>query len=577
MRSVKITVIHVGVIALVGTVIYGDSLRVPFVFDDEQNIRKNRFVRLEQFDLQGLYDASFKSTASNRPVANITFALNHLFGRYNVAGYHVVNVAVHLVNGVLVYLFARITFGLCFAELAGSRGRRGFMSLASALFFVAHPLQTQSVTYIVQRMNSMATLFTLVALLLYLRGRLRPAGRYAVWLGACVCWIVALGCKQIAAPLPLAILLYEFCFLRTAAARLSRRQLGALLGLVAVGGVIVCVLFGDDALRALREQYAYRDFTLGQRVLTQFRVVGFYASLLVFPYPARLNLTHDLATSQSLIEPATTLLWIAGMGVLGGMAALMARRHRLMVFCLLWVAIHLIIESSIFPLEMIFEHRMYLPLVGPALAVSGFLYVTLGATSWRAVGVTSVVVLALGIGTVIRNGVWLEPKTLWLDASAKSPGNSRAQNNLGNTFKNEGNVEEAMVRFHEALRLDPRNARAMNNMGNALRDLDRDEEAIERYRDAIAVGPDRAEVQFNLGNALRDRQRIDESIDALRRAVELKPDFVSAHYNLGLSLAQTEDVDGAIHHFQIVMKLDPDFADVEHNLEAVLQMKQRQE
>ena len=191
------TAIHIGTIVLAGCAIYANSLHVPFVFDDETHIVKNRFVRLERVELRGLVDAAFRSPASNRPLANISFALNHAVGRDEVSGYHIVNVAVHLINGVLVYLLAKITFGLCLAQTPTARGcdHIALMSLGSALIFVAHPLQTQSVTYVVQRMNSLAALFTLLALLLYVRGRLRPAGRHLVWAVALTSWILALGCK----------------------------------------------------------------------------------------------------------------------------------------------------------------------------------------------------------------------------------------------------------------------------------------------------------------------------------------------------------------------------------------------
>lgn len=156
---------------------YSNTLNSPFVFDDIPNIKENTFIRLTDLDIQKLYDAGFRSVASNRPVANVSFALNYYYGGYDVKGYHIVNIAVHLINGILIYLLALNIFRQMSRMPCEEKERIRItsiplISLFAALIFVTHPIQTQSVTYMVQRMNSMAVMFYLLAMLLYIRGRL---------------------------------------------------------------------------------------------------------------------------------------------------------------------------------------------------------------------------------------------------------------------------------------------------------------------------------------------------------------------------------------------------------------------
>ena len=158
-------------ICLLGFTIYWNTLDSPFVFDDFHNIRENPYIRISNFDLKGLYKAGVKSPASGRPFANASFAVNYYFGKYDVRGYHLVNICIHIINGFLVYLFSQVTFRRTQARVPPNGARAlippapnpAFIaaSLFAALLFISHPIQVQSVTYIVQRMNSMAVMFFL--------------------------------------------------------------------------------------------------------------------------------------------------------------------------------------------------------------------------------------------------------------------------------------------------------------------------------------------------------------------------------------------------------------------------------
>jgi tetratricopeptide (TPR) repeat protein len=363
-------------------------------------------------------------------------------------------------------------------------------------------VQIQSVTYVVQRMNSMAAAFYLLALLLYLAGRERRIAwkRWLLWSAGFASWLLALGSKQIAATLPVIVLLVEWFFHRDLSSRWLRRNVQYPL--------IAAVLLGIVAYAYLRSSsfgYEARDFTMGERILTQFRVVTYYVSLLLFPAPSRLNLVHEFATSRTLIEPISTLASLLFLAGLVALAVVLARRQRLLSFCILWFFVNLAIESSFIGLEMAFEHRLYLPAFGFSLAASYLLFGLLSARRTAAVSIAVLVVAALAGAAHFRNQVWRDPLTLWADVVAKSPGRARAHSNFANALFERGDVEQAVEQFEMAWRLDPDHrqisdnfARAHNNIGTMRVKEGRFAEAIAHYREALRIEPGLRETSNSL-------------------------------------------------------------------------------
>ncbi|MCP4693868.1 MAG: hypothetical protein GY859_37885, partial [Desulfobacterales bacterium] len=199
----------------------------------------------------------------------------------------------------------------------------------TALIWLVHPIQTQSVSYIVQRMNSMAAMFYLLSILLYAKGRTAQTrggaapGRGVMhpgvfFAGAFCAWMLAMGSKEIAASLPFVVLLYEWFFFQDLDPRRLKRGLPLLVGALALLLFALVMYMGAHPFEKIASGYALREFTLDQRVLTEFRVVIFYISLLIFPHPSRLNLDHDFPLSYSLFDPASTALAIgAVLGLIG--------------------------------------------------------------------------------------------------------------------------------------------------------------------------------------------------------------------------------------------------------------------
>lgn len=425
--------------------IYSNTFQVPWHFDDEDAIVNNPNLHFEKLELENLKQSLFRPPGHRdqtgkiyRPVSNVTFALNWFFGRDAVSGYHFVNIAIHCTAAVVLYLTIVLLF-----QTPNGKGRDPdqvvFVSLLSATLWAVNPIQTQAVTYIVQRMTSLSALFYLLGIYFFLRARMASSRkkRWVFW-GAClISGILALGAKEHTVTLPLSLLLFEAAFFRGERSDSQRvrwmRIIGAcaLMLLIAVG-----VLLSRDLVTGVLGGYEQRTFTLLERLLTECRVLVLYFSLIFFPAPTRLSIEHDVFPSVSLLQPWTTLPSILLLAVLVGAALFHLKRHPLIAAPVLFFFISHLVESTILPLELIFEHRNYLPsmflFLPIALGLNRLIlqYRQRNAMKFLLLAFCILLIVGLGSGTFIRNMTWKSQKSLWEDAMRKAPLSSRPPYNL---------------------------------------------------------------------------------------------------------------------------------------------------
>jgi len=366
--------IAIGLIAGVALLAYSNTFHVPFHFDDRPNITQNPNVQIKVFSwdrIERLIKYTYKE--SIRVFSYFTFALNYYFGGFNVFGYHLVNFLIHIASGIFLYAFLLLTFNLpSLKEKYGSISYK--VALFTSLIFIAHPIQTQSVTYIVQRMASMAGMFYLLSLVLYIKGRLSTGWPRVFYFGGMVLsYLLGVFSKENVAILPLFVALYEFYFFQNLdLSPRGKKILLALIAILLVLGIFGFIIWGKRYINVIIEGYAYRTFTMSERVLTQFRIVLYYVTLLLYPHPSRLNLDYDFPISKTILDPPTTLISILIVAGFIGYSIWTAKKRPVISFCILWYFGNLVIESSIFPLEMVYEHRLYLPAVGPFILFSLF-------------------------------------------------------------------------------------------------------------------------------------------------------------------------------------------------------------
>jgi len=578
------------VLSVLCIICYHHVLEFPFVLDDGRHIQDNPYVRITSLDLGALRDAAFKGLCPCRPVAMVTFALNYYFGGYDPTGYHIVNITMHLVTGVLVYFLALTLF----KQLSDGRTREGVtspdasvpqslspsirqISFFAALLFIVHPLQTQSVTYIIQRMNSMAAMFCLSALLLYIYGRFAQTRwrRWSLFAACLLCWGLALGSKQIAATLPFIVFLYEWYFFQNLSATWIKRNIWYALVPIAVFGVVALVYLAPDPVEQITARYLYRDFTMWERVLSEFRVVVYYVSLFLYPHPSRLRVDYDMAPSHGLLDPVTTLFSLATILAMIGLACCLAKKERLASFSILWYFGNLVVESSVIPLALVFEHRMYLPSVLLSVMTVTVTYRLVTRPRLR-LTILWAVVAVLALWTYERNQVWRNPITLWEDCVEKAPKGARAHYHLGRALiVDPEHFDEAVSHFREALRMDPNYPDAHVSLGIALMEENKLDDAISHFHVALRIRPIFPRAHHHLGRALARQGRLEEAVSHLAQALKMRSDFVEAYNDLGNALVRLGHRDDAAILYLEALRIEPDNVKAHCNLAVVLLGQER--
>jgi len=307
-----------------------------------------------------------------------------------------------------------------------------------------------------------------------------------------------------------------------------------------------------------------------QRVLTEFRVVLYYIDLLLFPHPSRLNLDYDFYFSRSLTEPLITLISI---GVVIGfvcMAIYLAKKERLISFCILWFFGNLVIESSVVGLEIIYEHRNYLPsmMLILMLTVLAFRYIK---RDWLRISGFCVIIVLCSFWTVARNQVWRDPVVFWKDCVQKSPNKARPHSNLGFALMRRGRATEAINHFSKALRIKPDYPSAHVNMGTAMERKGNINNAIWHYKEALKRKPDHGNANYNLGVILHRQGNTELAFIHYSKALEKNSDNALAHNNIGVILQNRGKLRDAYDHYAEALRLNPDYTDARRNLKFISQ------
>ncbi len=445
---------------------YAAGIHGDFLFDDFPNIVQNPPLRDAANGQPDWFAIAFMTGSGQlrRPLSMLSFGLNaHAFGM-NAAAFKIVNVAIHLANGL--WLFALLRRLLPFLLPATrSASATGVALLASAVWLL-HPLHVSSVLYIVQRMNLLAAMFVLIGLLCYVEGRVRmlrgERGLLVALSGLCVFGLLAVLCKENGAlifPYALAI---EWFGLRFAAPPAQRRRLVGFF-LATVG--LPCALFiAYLAMHPEMLAYTRNGFTLYTRLLSQARVVCDYLLWIVLPLPAFMGMYHDdIAVSGGLLAPPTTLLSIAFLAGLVALAWRYRARQPALALGVAWFFVGHSLESTIFPLELVFEHRNYLPMVGPLLAALCMASAALARQPRLANRLALAVLVALATTTALRAYDWRNALALALADVDHHPRSSRSQYEAGRAIAADGARRgqfaavraRAIVYMQEAARLDP--------------------------------------------------------------------------------------------------------------------------
>lgn len=415
--------------------VFWPGLHGDFLFDDYPNIVTNTRVHLQALDWPGIKKAlmGYEPGSIGRPLATLSFALDYYAAGKAPYLYKLTSLGVHLLNAALVYLLVSRLLRL---PQAGRWSR--FAPLALALLWAVHPLQVSTVLYVVQRMEMLALTFVLLGLLAYLHARTATQGEKAQW-----CWLLASGVlaglgllsKETAALFPCYTLALELTLLGFGGPPLTSKLLrwGYALGLA-----LALVVFIGWVLPRYLAPHAFdsRDFTVGQRLLTQLRVLPMYIGQILLPLPRSMTFYYDnYPISTGLLSPATTLLGGLLMAALLGAAVMLRKRMPVFALGILWFFAAHLLTSNVFNLELVFEHRNYFAVLGILLAVADLIRrIPAPQGSPAKALVVSAIILAFGGMATIRAAVWGDPLHFATDLVAQNPGSPRAASDLATLY-----------------------------------------------------------------------------------------------------------------------------------------------
>jgi tetratricopeptide (TPR) repeat protein len=567
-RQMPWNLISAILICLVGIIAYSNSFNCSFHFDDVPTIENNIAIR----NLSNV--KAWWGFYASRPIGYLSFALDYHFHRLDVWGYHLVNLAIHVVNAVLVWWLVLLTMATPVMRAQPISKHKGAMALFTALLFVSHPLATQSVTYIVQRLTSLATLFYLLSLAFYVKGRLgegnKGAPDYFYYAGSILCAVLGMLTKEIVFTLPFAIILYEFSFIKTDTWKIDLKDRGIQIPIIVLGIFVVLFFlnfsFGifNPIPPLLYQGYDY-PITSWEYLLTQFSVILTYIRLFIVPINQ--NMDYDYPVSHSLFEWHTIFGLVSLVGVLV-LGILLFRRYRLIAFGIFWFFLTLSVESSIIPISqnVIFEHRTYLPGLGFFLVLTGVVFYFLW-NRYRQVGwaVLILMILTNTVFTYERNKVWANEYTFWADCLRKSPNKPRPLCNYGKALADAGHALEALTYFDKAIKVNPRYYAAYCNRGVAYNVLGNYKKAIADFDRAIEIDPTFAAAYYNRGVAYDVLGSYKQAIADFNRTIEIDPTFAETYNNRGGAYVNIGNYKQAIADFDKAIEIDPTYVEAYYN------------
>jgi tetratricopeptide (TPR) repeat protein len=627
---------HLLLIAVLGLLIYSNTFHSPFQWDEADFILGNPIIRnLNYFtDTSRAEGLPVYDGLKSRYIGYLTFALNYKLHGFEVLGYHIVNIAIHLINAILVYFLVLLTFHTPFflpphPPLAKGGTEEGslftihfsrFFALAVSLLFVAHPLQTEAVTYIFQRLASLVSMFYLLSLVLYIKGRqiqveakvkvekdsnstLRPyssASALTCFILSFLSAVLAMKTKENAFTLPVIITLYEFLFFSGPVKTRLLRLAPFLLTMLIVPLTIMGTGSTPGEIISQVKDPASMGFitpTPQDYLFTQFRVIVTYLRLLF--WPSGQTLLYNYPIYQSFFTPPVLFSFLFLASLFGAAVYLVyksqsaeRREHsekdngqsaessspmpyaqcamRLVAFGILWFFITLSVESSIIPIPMVInEYRAYLPSVGFFIAImSGvmlffqrfFIKNTTTASPLRGGDKGEGDLRITDHGSRIKVfAVALFALIILALASA-----TYARNNLW---------KDKVSLWQDVVSKSPDFPLGYNNLGLVYEELGEREKAILQFRKAAQIDPNYATTYINLGYTLAAMGWLDEAIGEYQTALRLEPDNWRAHLNLGQAYGQKGLAGQAIEELQAALKANPKSAAAFNNLGNVYRLK----
>jgi protein O-mannosyl-transferase len=508
-------------ISCLGFIAYSNTFHSSFHFDDFEYIVNNFFIRNVQnlLNIWNFYPCRF--------VTFLSIAINFHFHQLNVFGYHLVNLIIHLGSAILVWWLTLLTLSTPVMKEDKISQHANLIALFAGLIFVSHPVQIEAVTYICQRAASMATFFYLASVCLYIKSRLSvdrgdPGCRPHYYIFSLITAIMAMFTKEISITLPLMILFYEFSFLKTK----KKFNWSYIAPFLLILLIIPLTMLLTKSMRFQEIQDVIGGpggISPGHYLLTQFRVTLSYIRLSFLPLNQ--NLDYDYPIYKNIFELPVFIGFLSLMTIFFA-AKRFFLRYRIVSFSIIWFFLSLSPESSFLPFkDVIFEHRLYLPMAGYSIFLVSSIYYLSQKTTIKTMVVLLIMIITFNsVLTYQRNIIWKDEFTLWGDTAKKSPHKARPYIFLG-FFYEQHNFFQAISNYSKAIEVDPKSWMAYNNRGLVYLEQGKTGQAVSDFNNAIKINPNSAVAYFNRCILYKKQGKATQAMFDFNKAIEINRNY----------------------------------------------------
>ncbi len=543
------------IILMLGLIIYYQTFRFGFVFDDNLFIVDNPHIK-NFSNINGMWSEIPKT----RMIGIYSFAINYFFHQLNPQGYHIFNLIIHLICVGLVWALSSLIFKITKSMQNDSLQKE--LPFFIALLFLVHPGQTQAVTYITQRFESIATLFYLGSIYCYLRGRIlsNTPKRTAFFISSVFLAFCGIFTKETAVTIPFMIIAFELILWPKNYSRTLESSKKIILLLI--GSILFTLILMKLLKTGLISYLNYTTpsnshdgdiTTLGNYLLTQLRVFLTFLRLLILPINQ--NVDYDYVLSSGLLKPPLTFIGACLITTFVYIIIKTKNTFPLIALGLTWILITFSINLAPRP-HLIFEHKLYLISFGFFLSSVSFIHITIRNKKLLAIFFIGI----LCIFTVLsfkRNKAWASELTLWEDTIQKSPHKERVLANLGRAYALTQHYEQAIIVLSKAIAMNERNYKSYLNRGYAYEQIGLESKALEDFNKSIEINPDHFVAYLQIAKIYKKQKNTENALNYLNKVITLAPKFQYGYIERGFLFLDMNQKDSAFKDFNVALQIAP--------------------
>ena len=548
-------------VCIIGFLIYSNTFTAPFVFDDIGTVYGNNALRKLNLLLE------WWSFLKPRFLGYLTFLLNYKIAGWNLALYHITNLLLHILTTFFVWRLVLLIFETPRFKESYISTHKKYIALFCALIFLTHPIQTQAVTYIVQRFTALAALFYILSVYFFIKARIKKSLSFFIF--SIFSMLLAFWSKENAFSIPVMLIVCELYFFSNFRKFINLKFIALWIFFFAVCIKFIFQLVSLSDAFGKKVTFAGENITSQNYLISQFGILIRYLKLLIIPVGQSID--HYESPINNIFEPSV----VAGIIVLSFiviLAVITFRKYRLISFSIAWFLVSMSVESSFIPIQdLMVEHRLYLPTFGFSLFITLIIYYFSRnkiAKKWPYVFV--ILILIYGVMTFARNNVWISKVSIWLDAVKKNSNNDRALTNLGGAYSKDKNYKQAQYYLDKSLSINPKNPDALVIKGALIGQQGQLDEALDLFYRALELFPNHIGAYSNIAVIYYKQEKYDEAANVYKKILEISPDNVTVYEMLSYVLVLGGQEEEAKEYMQKAIRLDSSSVDTFKKMEESL-------